>query len=249
MLDVMRRRFIAGLFTIIPAAFTIWIIRILLGILDANLGKHIKKFVVQLLEWGGWPMHLAEPITIGVSLVLALGFILLVGVLMRFFVVRRLIHLGEQLVAKIPLIRFFYQTPKEVIKILTTQKGQLKRIVMVEWPRPGLWALAYATGETIDGRTGSPMVTLFMPTTPNPTTGFLMIVSPSQVLDINIGTEDAMRVIMSGGILLPNHYHTAPFAGLTKKPDLPPGEPLTSEAPPELRASRDESDDDLDLGS
>lgn len=242
----MRRRLIAGLLTVIPAAFTIWVVRILVGILDSNLGKYIKPHVLGLLDVVGWPARLAEPITIGVSLFLALGFILIVGILTRFFVVRKLIHLGEQLVDKIPLVRFFYQTPKEVIKILTSQKDQVKRIVMVEWPRPGIWAFAYATGETIRSTDGQLMVSLFMPTTPNPTTGFLMLLPADQVLDVNISTEDAMRVIMSGGILLPNHFHTARFAGLTKKPDLPPGEPLTSDVPPELKDANRTDDDEID---
>ncbi len=233
--EILRLRFIAGLITIIPAAFTIWFILLLVGILDANVGRHIEPRIHDLLVVLGAPVTVAKPVTLGVSLILAFGVILIVGMMTRFLLIRRLITFGESLVTRIPFIRFFYLTPKEVISILTSDRDQVKRVVLIEYPRKDVWAFAYATSETIHQPDGQTMVAVFMPSTPNPTTGFMMLLPTDQVLDINMSTENAMRMIISGGILSPNHYHTKPFAGMTQTPDLPTPEPLTSELPPEIR--------------
>lgn len=78
------------------------------------------------------------------------------------------------------------------------------------------------------------MVLVFLPTTPNPTSGFLLMIPMEDVHDINLSVESGIRLIISGGILAPNNIHTCPFVGLDSEPDLPPTEPLTSEIPPEL---------------
>ncbi len=243
MFEILRLRFIAGLITIIPAAFTIWFILLLVGILDANVGRHIEGRVTELLDVLGGPHTLAKPVTLGFSLALAVGVILIVGMMTRFLLIRRAIAFGERLLTRIPFIRFFYLTPKEVIRILTTERDQVKRVVLIEYPRQGVWAFAYATSESISEPDGKTMVAVFMPSTPNPTTGFMMLLPIDQVRDVNLSTEDAMRMIISGGILSPNHYHTVPFAGMTRTPDLPTPEPLTSDLPPEIRASRDTAEE------
>ncbi len=244
--DILRRRFIGGLITIIPAGITIWAIALLMGLIDGLLGEHLRPLISEALQMVGWSEKFAGPLSIGISLLISVGFVICIGILTRFLLVRRLIHMGEGIVARIPLVRFFYATPKEVIKILTSKKDSVKRVVLIEYPRKDCWAFAYATSECIHMPDGKLMVSVFMPSTPNPTTGFLMLVPADQVLDINMSTEDAMRMIISGGILSPNHYYTAQFAGMRETPNLPPSEPLTSEIPlDEIEFDGDQTNDKI----
>ena len=245
-LEILRRRFLAGLITIIPALFTIWIVSVSIRLLNRTLGNRLRPQVISFLDALNLPAQMAGGLTIAMTLCIMALFVLCVGILTRFLLIRRLIGVGENLVNRIPLIRFFYQTPKEVINILTTRKREIKRLVLIEYPRPGVWAFAYVTGETINQTDDTPMVSVFMPSTPNPTTGFFMLVPASEVRDVNIPMEDAVRMIISAGILSPNHYHTAPFCGIGSTPDLPPPEPLTTEPPPEF-ASREVRQPDEDV--
>lgn len=230
-IEVLRSRFIAGLITVIPAMITIWAIMIMADLLNSNVGTLIDPIVRAFLDLVGWPLRLAAPLTISVSLFLTLLFILAVGVLSRFFLVRRLIRLGERIVERIPLVRFFYVTPREVLRTLTAKRDSVKRVVALEYPRRGIWCIAYATGEIHLQPGNRKIVTVFLPTTPNPTSGFLLMVPAEDVHDINLTTEDAVRFIISGGILSPNSMHTAPFNGLETPPKLPPPEPLTVHLP------------------
>lgn len=231
MLDLLRRRFLTGLITIIPAAVTVWVIALMVDLLNRNIGTLIRPFVLHYLDFLGWPSAMAGPLTIGISLGLTLLFILAVGILSRFFFIRRVIRIGEDIVERIPLVRFFYITPREVLRTLTANRTATKRVVMIEYPRKGIWCVAYATGELFHQPSGRHMVTVFLPTTPNPTSGFLLMVERDEVYDVNLGTEDAVRFIISGGILSPDNLHMARFNGLQNRPDLPPPEPLTTHLP------------------
>ncbi|MDK2972661.1 MAG: hypothetical protein PWP23_2416 [Candidatus Sumerlaeota bacterium] len=230
-MDLLRGRFITGLITIIPAAVTIWVIALMVELLNRNVGALIRPFVQEYLEFLGWPGAMAGPLTIGISLGLTLLFIMAAGILSRFFFIRRVIRMGEDIVERIPLIRFFYITPREVLRTLTANRTASKRVVMIEYPRKGVWCVAYATGELFHQPAGHHVVTVFLPTTPNPTSGFLLMVDKDDVYDVNLGTEDAVRFIISGGILAPDNLHMAPFNGLQNKPNLPPPEPLTTHLP------------------
>lgn len=228
--DWIRNRIAAGLIMIVPGAFTFWVVWQLVLLLDRSLGDLVRPPVETWLELLGWPRHLAGPLTIGLSFMVALLTILAAGILSRFLIVRRAIKIGEEFVDRIPLVRFFYMTPREVLRTLSASKKTIKRVVMIEYPRRGLWCVAYATGEMVHQPDGRSTVSVFLPTTPNPTSGFLLMVPAEDVYDINMTTEDAVRFIISGGILSPRNVHMAPFAGLNRKPVLPPPEPLTTDA-------------------
>lgn len=231
--EIARRRFITGLITIIPALVTIWAVQFLVGILDNLIGAHVRGPVQDILRAvlgvEQVSTNLVNGVTIGVSLILAIVVIILIGVLSRFIFVRRMIRIGEGIVERIPLVRFFYVTPREVLRTLTTTRKSAKRVVMIEYPRKGIWCIAYATSEIRHHPSGRLLVTVFLPTTPNPTSGFLLMVPAEDVLDINMSTEDAVRFIISGGILSPNNMHTTTFVGFERRPNLPPPEPLTTE--------------------
>jgi len=219
--------------TIIPTLITIWAVMILVRLLDGYIGQHLNRPVRLILEGllgtEEVSTNLVNGVTISLSLIVAIFFIVCIGIFSRFILVRRMIRLGESIVERIPLVRFFYVTPREVLRTLTTSRKSAKRVVMIEYPRKGIWCIAYATSEIRHHPSGRMLVTVFLPTTPNPTSGFLLMVPAEDVLDINMSTEDAVRFIISGGILSPNNMHTTTFAGFDRRPNLPPSEPLTTE--------------------
>ncbi|MBI5155584.1 DUF502 domain-containing protein [Candidatus Poribacteria bacterium] len=233
-LDVIRRRFIAGLITVIPAVVTIYAVILLVRVIHNTFEPFVRPAVSRWIELFELSQRLVPPITTFFSLFVAFLSITAVGYLTRFLFVRRMIHIGEGLVSRVPLLKFFYLTPKEVIRTLSSRRESIKRVVLVEYPKKGMWGIAFATGEVIEKTTNQIYVTVFMPTTPNPTSGFLMLVPIAEVRDVNMDVESAVRMIISGGILSPHSLHTAPFAGLQTTPKLPTPVPLSTEIPPEL---------------
>jgi uncharacterized membrane protein len=236
-MEFLRRRFFAGIVTLIPALITIYAVILLVNFIESVFGPVIKPLVQQVIEVIGFERNWVEKVVVPVvtkalSLVAAGVLIVLVGELTRWFLVRKIIAIGEMLVERIPLISFFYRTPKEVIKLLTEKRSSQKRVVLVQFPREGVWALAYATSEIRHLPDGETYVTVFMPTTPNPTTGFLMLIKSSEIRDFNVTAEDSFRMIISGGILAPREMTTKEYSGLDRIPDLPPPVPLTSDSLP-----------------
>ncbi len=249
LLEFLRRRFLAGLITLIPTLITVYAVILLMSGITYVFGDLVRPLVQTSFETWGWDRKWVQdyvvPVTTAtISLIVAFAIIVLVGELTRWFLVRKLINIGETILERIPLIRFFYRTPKEVIKLLTQKRQSAKRVVLVEYPRTGVWALAYATGEIMHEPDGQLYITVFMPSTPNPTTGFLMLLPAEQVRDFNVTTEDSFRMIISGGILSPDKMTTRVFSGLETLPDLPPPEPLTSDLH-SIAASEEEKDDEL----
>lgn len=226
--EILRRRFFAGLIVVIPVAILVFTIIFLLAQIDNLLGERIRGPITNVLAKIGWSEHFAHPISIVVSIFILFTLIVVIGALTRFLIFRQLINLGEYILSKVPLLGFFYHTPKEVMKLLTENKNTQKRIVLVQYPKIDTWALAYATSELVHAGNGKVYVTCFIATTPNPTSGFLLLFPFEEVFDLNISTEDAVRMIISGGILSPKSYLTAPFTGLSKNPvPMPPCPPLT----------------------
>lgn len=218
---MLQRRFFAGLITVVPAIVTLWALRLFIDLIDWLVADRIRPIVNDLFLILGWPTDkwLVGVTTFAISVTLSLGLVVVIGTVSKLYLGRRLIRLGESIVERIPIIRLFYATPKEVLRILmNSQSATTKRMVMVEFPRPGVWALAYATGEMRRHDNGQLYVTVFMPSTPNPTTGFLMLVPEDQVRDYNLTTETSVRMIISGGILSPDRFEMAPFTGMAVAP-------------------------------
>ncbi len=208
----MRRRFLAGLLVVVPVIIVVWAIRIILNLADANFGPIVRVYVELLIDPKGGYRGFIPPLVQIISLMIALAFITGVGWLSTFFAVRKVIVMGEAVLHKIPFIKFFYSTPKEVIStLMSTQGNSYNRTVLIEYPQRGSWAFAFATAEMQDFADAPVRVAVFMPTTPNPTTGFLMYLAPEQVRDVDIEFEEAIRIIMSGGILSTRKLTSRPY--------------------------------------
>jgi len=136
----------------------------------------------------------------------------LFGLITSRAAVKRLIGLGERLVVQIPFVKFFYKTTKQIVDTLAmSSKEALKKVVVVDFFRTGMKTIAFVTGETpVTGRS-EPLVNLFVPTTPNPTSGYLVLLPPEEVWETDLTMEQAMSVIVSGGILPPERITLFPY--------------------------------------
>lgn len=222
----LRRHFLAGIIVIIPAFVAIYATMVIMGMADGVFGGFVNVLFGIREDASDLPRHLRVSRMI-LSFMLAVLFIISVGWLSTFLFVKRAIVLGERVLQRLPVVKFFYNTPKEVLNTFAaSRKDSFKRVVMIEYPRRGVYALAFATCEVVKQPEGIKLVSVFMPTTPNPTTGFLMYLPHDDVMDTNIPVEEGARMMISGGILSPDAIHTQRFAGLCNSPDLPPLAPL-----------------------
>jgi uncharacterized membrane protein len=195
----------------------VWAVTLILGLADRWFGPAVGEALrVVLPKDRQWVERVPLLVQL-VSLLIALGVVVAVGWLSTFLAVRKAITLGEDLVSRIPVVKFFYHTPKEVIRTLTSAKADtFRRVVLIEWPRRDAWCLAFATAEVLVERDGVavPHVAVFMPSTPNPTSGFLMFLPAEDVRDTAIAVEEGVRMIMSGGLLSPRAIATSRWSGL-----------------------------------
>jgi uncharacterized membrane protein len=131
----------------------------------------------------------------------------LIGALTAGLLGRWLVHTGERILNRMPVIRSFYSATKQIFQTVLAQKSNaFREAVLVEYPRRGVWAIAFITGTTqgeVQNLTEQKTVNIFLPTTPNPTSGFLLFVPKEDVVPLNMSVEEAIKMVISGGIVTP----------------------------------------------
>lgn len=202
----LKNDLIAGLLVVIPLATTIWLsIEVATWAID-----FLTRIPKQIDPFDGLHPALAYVLNIFVGFTVPLLGILSIGLMARNFAGKWLLDVGERLVQAIPLAGTVYKTLKQLLETLLRDSGsKFRRVVLVEYPRKGIWALAFVTG-TLDTQiqTQLPrqvMLNLFIPTTPNPATGWYAVVAEQDVLDLEMSIEDAFKVVISGGIVNPGN--------------------------------------------
>jgi uncharacterized membrane protein len=189
---------------IIPLATTIWL-TITIATWVINFLTQVPK---QLNPFDGLNPILVNILNLLVGLAVPLLSILAIGLMARNIAGRWLLDFGERLLQAIPLAGQVYKTLKQLLEtLLKDSNGKFRRVVLVEYPRPGIWAIAFVTGamsNEIQSQISRPVISLFIPTTPNPTTGWYAIVPEEDVLNLSISVEDAFKIVVSGGIVSPN---------------------------------------------
>jgi uncharacterized membrane protein len=191
-MDFFKRRLATGLAVLIPLGITLFALRFLYNALTELL----LPFLQPLLS------HLPPFLQIATTLGLLILLLLVVGQIATHVLGRRIIGFVEKAVIRIPLVRAIYQASKQVVESFSTPRAQLRTVVMVEFPNPGMRALGFLTN-TIIGPDGGEWCAVFIPTTPNPTTGFLQMVPASSVERLDWEIEDAVSTLMSLGVLTP----------------------------------------------
>ncbi|MFU8814691.1 MAG: DUF502 domain-containing protein [Pseudomonadales bacterium] len=203
----LRRYLIAGLLVWVPLVVTLFIIRFVVALLD---------FTLLLLPPGWRPETLLGFNIPGLGFVVAVVIVLLTGLLAANIAGRKLVDFGESVVHRIPLVRSIYSAVKQVLQTLLSNGGQsFRRVLMVEYPRKGIWTIGFQTGVgvgEVQQRTAHPVITVFIPTTPNPTSGFIIMVPQEDVIALDMSVEEGLKFVMSLGVVVPVPQ-TGPVAG------------------------------------
>lgn len=229
----LKNDLIAGLLVVIPLATTIWLTITVAGWVVNFLTRVPKR----LNPFNDLHPILSNLLNLAVGFSVPLLCILIIGLMARNIVGRWLLDVGERLLQAIPFAGSIYKTLKQLLETLfKDSSSKFRRVILVEYPRRGMWAIAFVTGtigSTMHPHLSDSMLSVFIPTTPNPTTGWYAIVPEQDVINLSMSIEDAFKVLISGGIV-----------GPTASLGLPSGSQPNLENPLEKAATLEVSDRD-----
>ena len=202
---------IAGLLVVIPLATTIWL-SVSTAKWAIDLFTRIPK---RINPFDGLDPLLTDVLNFSVGLAVPLLSILIIGLMARNIAGRWLLDFGEQFLQAIPLAGSVYKTLKQILEtLLSDSKTKFRRVVLVEYPRKGVWTMGFVTGKVspqLQTHLPEEMISVFIPTTPNPTSGWYAVVPQQEAIDIDISIEDAFKVLISGGIVSPESVVKPPI--------------------------------------
>lgn len=191
----LKNKLTAGLLVVIPLGITLFILRFLFNVADGVLAPLIKKTVVFFFGEGSYVP--------GLGMIAGVVVVYFAGILATNFLGRRLVDYGDRLMARIPLVKSIYSSSKQIINVFSTgRKGSFRRSVYVEFPKEGCYSIAFITN-SVRTESGKRYHTVFIPTSPNPTSGYVLILEEHRVYPTAFGVEEAMKIIMSGGMVTP----------------------------------------------
>jgi uncharacterized membrane protein len=202
----LRRYLIAGLLVWLPIVVTVLILKFLIDLVDRTL---------LLLPAAVQPEILIGFRIPGLGFLLSGMVLLVTGMVVTNLMGRSMVKLGEGLLARIPFVRAIYSASKQLTETLFSGSGKsFRKVVMVHYPHPGAWTLAFLTGDGLreaNARTGKDLVNVFVPTTPNPTSGFFLMVPREDMLELDMSVDAGIKLILSAGAVLPDE--SRPTAG------------------------------------
>ncbi len=201
----LRTYFFAGVLVTMPLAVTFLVAWWFIGVVD--------DYIVPLIPDGWNPDHyLKETVGLeiglpGLGLIVLVVAITLIGALTAGFLGRMIVTIGERILARMPIIRSVYSAIKQILEtVLKQQSKAFRQAVLVEYPRRGIWAIGFITGATegeVQNLTMQEVVNVFLPTTPNPTSGFLLFIPRKDLVFLDMTVEEAVKMVISGGIVTP----------------------------------------------
>ena len=199
MFGLIQRYFISGLLVWLPIWVTLLVMNFLINLLSKSLLLLPHEYQPDVLLGYHIP---------GIGVILTVLVIFLTGLLAANFIGSKLVSLGDAIMARIPLVRTIYTGVKQVTQTLFTPGGQsFRKVLLVEYPCRGVWSVAFQTGEVnreIEGvLNGDPMVSYFIPTTPNPTSGFFLMMPTKDVIELDMTVDEALKYIISMGVVAP----------------------------------------------
>ncbi|PIE68756.1 MAG: hypothetical protein CSA21_05670 [Deltaproteobacteria bacterium] len=194
-----KTNLIAGLLFLTPLVATFFFLRMLIQWMDR---------ILLVIPKGYRPEDVLPFPIPGMGLIIIILLLLVTGILVRNYLGRRLVAMWDYIVAHIPLVNKFYVSVQQLVE--TVAKGgtkDFKRVVLVEFPRTGVYSLAYVTGVAVgelQEKTHRKVINLYVPTTPNPTSGYYLIVAEDEVIELDMTVEDSFKLLISGGIINPD---------------------------------------------
>ena len=199
MMGALRRYLVAGLLVWVPLGVTLLIVTFLVDLIDRTL--LLLPEIVQ-------PEHLLGFRIPGLGVVLTAIIVLVTGMIVTNLFGMQLYTIGERILQRIPLVRSIYAAVKQVTESMFSSGKSFRKVVLVEYPRLGMWSLAFQTGsgaEEIRNKTGRDIANVFIPTTPNPTSGFFLMVPQEDVIELDMSVDDGLKLLLSVGVVVPEH--------------------------------------------
>lgn len=198
-MHALRKWLLAGLLVIVPVAITVAVLRWIIDTLDQTL----------LILPEAWHPDRVFGIHIpGLGVLLTLAILLLVGAGASNFLGKKLVRFGDRVVSRIPVVRSIYSSVKQVSDTLFSESGNAFRTaVLVQWPRQDVWTVAFVTGapggDVINYLRGEEYVSVYVPTTPNPTGGYFVMLRKSDCIELKMSVDDALKYVVSMGVVAP----------------------------------------------
>jgi uncharacterized membrane protein len=194
----MKKYFITGLLIWIPLVITLWVLKLIVDTLDQSLLLLPERWRTE----GFLGVHIP-----GLGVILTLVIVLTTGVLATNFLGARLVHLWHAILHRIPVVNSIYSSVKQISDTLFSSSGQaFRKALLVEWPRPGMWTIAFLTGtpggDVVNHLEGD-YVSVYVPTTPNPTGGYFVMLPRKDVIELDMTVDAALKYIISMGVVAP----------------------------------------------
>lgn len=194
----MKKYFITGLLVLVPLVITVWVLKSLIGVMDQSL----------LLLPDAWHPHALFGRDIpGVGAILTVVIVLTTGVIATNFFGKQLINLWEKLLNRVPVVKSVYSSVKQVSDTLFSDSGNaFRKAVLVQFPRQGAWTIAFVTGTPggdVSNHLHGDYVSIYVPTTPNPTGGYFLMMPKADVIELEMSVDEALKYIISMGVVAP----------------------------------------------
>jgi len=203
-MSFLRRYLVAGLLLWMPLGITILVVRMLVNWMDNSL---------LLIPEAYRPDNLLGFHMPGLGVVLSLLIVFVTGVFVANLFGRSLVSLWEHILARIPLVRSIYSGAKQLAETVFSEKGKsFRKVLLIEFPRRGLWTVAFQTGADIgeaQEKTGEDVINVYVPTTPNPTGGYFVMVPRNDVIELDMKVDDGLKMLMSMGAVVPDAKSSA----------------------------------------
>ncbi|MCH2550456.1 MAG: DUF502 domain-containing protein [Alphaproteobacteria bacterium] len=195
----MRGYFFAGLLVVAPVGITFWLSWLVLSFIDSRVTPLIPAT---------YNPNTYVPFAIpGLGVVVLVVFLIIIGALTRVLLGRWIVRGGEHLLGRMPVVRSIYAATKQIVEtVLANQSDAFRQVVLFEYPRRGSWAIGFVTGQTkgeVQNITEDEVVNVFLPTTPNPTSGYLLFLPRKELVELSMTVEEGIKMIISGGIVTP----------------------------------------------
>lgn len=191
----LRGYVLAGLVVWLPLLITVGVLRFIIDLLDSLIPQAYQ------------PEQLLGHSIPGIGVIVSFILLLITGMVATNYLGQQLVSWGDSIFSKIPLVRSIYKTVKQVMNaVLSTNSEAFRKVVLIEYPRKGLWSIAFQTGSVssdINIKTQEELISVFIPTTPNPTSGFLLMVPKKDAIELDMGIDAALKLIISLGVMQP----------------------------------------------
>lgn len=211
----LRRWFFTGLLVTAPILLTGYITWLIVGVIDGYVGSVLPENL-NPQNYVSFPLP-------GFGIIIGAIMIIIIGALATGFFGRSLVRLGENLVNRLPVVRSVYGATKQIMEtVMASQSDAFREVVLIEYPRRGIWAIGFVTGTTrgeVQNLSSETLINVFVPTTPNPTSGFLLFFPRRDLISLDMGVEEAVKMVVSGGIVTPEDPRAGnrPARSLTAK--------------------------------